>query len=60
LDPATRPLGKGDSDLVLQTFDLLRQCRLGDVLARRSAGEAALVRERHQISQLANLHSASL
>ena len=55
-----RPLDQREADLVLQPPDLLRERRLGDVLARRRAREVALLRERDEIAQLAQFHSYSL
>jgi hypothetical protein len=49
-----------DSQLILESPDLLGEGRLGDVLTRGRAGEVALFRERKQIFQLPKLHKKSL
>ena len=59
-DLARRALDEREPDLGLQALDLLRERRLGDVLARRGAREVALVGEGDEIAQLAQFHTHSL
>ena len=59
-DLARRALDERQPDLGLQAADLLGERGLGDVLARRRAGEVALVGERDEVAQLAKFHSDSL
>ena len=55
-----RPLDQRQADLVLEPADLLGERGLGDVLARRGAGEVALVGERDEVAELAKIHKHSL
>ena len=59
-DPAGRALDQGEPDLLLEPADLLRERRLGDVLARRRPREVLLFGERHEVAQLAKFHKQSL
>ena len=54
------PLDQGQSHLLLEPANLLRQRRLGYVLARRGAREVLLVGERDEVAQLAKLHKLSV
>ena len=53
-------LSEREADLVLKATDLLGERRLGDVLTGRGSREALLLRERHEIAQLAQFHNKSL
>lgn len=55
-----RTLHERHPDLVLELADLLRQRRLGDVLAHGRAREMALVGDRDEVAQLSQFHAASL
>ena len=57
---ASGPLDEREADLLLEPPDLLRQRRLGDVLARRRAREVLLVGERDEVAQLAKFHKLSV
>ena len=59
-DAAGRALDERHAELGLEAADLLRERRLRDVLARRGAREVALVRERDEVAQLAQIHALSL
>ena len=59
-DLARRALDERHAELGLEAADLLRQRRLRDVLAGGSAGEMALVGERDEVAQLAEIHALSL
>ena len=49
-----------EADFVLQAADLLREGRLGHVLALCGAGEVQLLGEGHQVAQLAQFHKPRL
>ena len=49
-----------DPEFALELGHRLRESGLGDVLARRGAGEVLLVGQGHQVAQLAKLHKQSL
>ena len=59
-DAARRALDERHAELRLEAADLLRERRLRDVLARGGAREVALVGERDEIAQLAQIHAFSL
>ena len=48
------------ADLVLQPADLLGKGGLGNVLAGGGAGEMPLLRQRHEVAKLSQLHKHSL
>jgi hypothetical protein len=54
-DPARRPVGERDAELRLELGDLLRQRGLGHQHPGRGAREAALLRQGHEVSQLAQI-----
>ena len=58
--PPGGALDQRQANLLLEAADLLRESGLGDVLARRGAGEVLLVGQGHQVAQLAKLHKQSL
>ena len=47
-------------DLLLEPADLLRERRLGDVLARRGPREVLLLSERDEVAQLSKFHKLSV
>ena len=59
-DPASGALDEGQPDLILQSADLLRQRGLGDVLARRGAGEVQFLGQRDQVAELRQFHKPEL
>ena len=59
-DAAGGALHQCEPDLLLEALDLLRECRLGDVLTRRRAGEMALVGDRDEVAQLSEFHKQIL
>ena len=59
-DFARGPLDQGQAHLLLEPADLLRQRRLGDVLARRGPCEVLLVSERDEVAQLSKFHKLSV
>ena len=59
-DLARRALDERHPDLRLEAADLLRQRRLGDVLAGGRASEVTLVGERDEVAQLSQIHALSL
>ena len=59
-DLARRALDERHPELGLEAADLLRERGLRDVLPRRRAREVALVGERDEVAQLAQIHAFSL
>ena len=55
-DPARMALEQTDAELTLEPADLRRQAGLGDPEPLGRAGEAALVRDRDEISKVTELH----
>ncbi len=55
-DPARGPLNERQAQFLLDAPDLLRDGRLGDVHAGGRAGEASLLGERDERSELAQVH----
>ena len=54
------PFDQADPDFFLQATDLLRQRRLGNVLARGGSREVEFLGEGDEIAQLAEIHAFSL
>ena len=60
LHPAAGPRQQLAAELFLQRADLLAEWRLGDVQPRGGAAEVQLLRDRDEISQLAQFHGDTL
>jgi hypothetical protein len=60
LGAARGALDEGQSELLLESPDLLRERGLGDVLARGCAREVAFLGQCDEIPKLPKIHKASL